>query len=163
MTSLRPLLCAVLLAVIAGCSLPAPRIDPPGVELRAVAAEQLAISGQVFRVYLRLTNPNDRALKMRSARVRLYLEGIDFGEGVTTAPLNLPAGGATEVSVLFSTDMLARLPQVLSWLASGDEALDYRLSGNMALGGTGLMRINIDEAGTVLLSGPNRRSTERTI
>ena len=151
----RRLVCLAPL-IIGACSLFLPPLDPPEVTLRAVALERLALDEQLFRVSLHLRNPNQRELRIADARVSVELEGVELGEGFTLQPLNVPALGEATMDVRVATNLVARIPDVLTWLASGDTQLDYRMTGYIDVGSSGGIRVKIDEAGQVRLTDINR-------
>jgi len=138
--------------MLGSCALFVPELIPPKVELRAVVLERMTLSQQLFRVRLRLTNPNNTELRVSEARLTVWLEEIEMGEGFTLAPLSIPSMGEETVEVQFATDLMRRAPEIWGWFTSGDTELDYRVTGFIDIGGAGMVRLNIDEAGRVSVS-----------
>jgi LEA14-like dessication related protein len=138
--------------MLGSCALFVPELIPPKVELQSVALEQMTLSQQLFRVRLHLTNPNSTELRVSEAKLAVWLEEIEMGEGFTLAPLSIPAMGEATVEVQFATDLVKRAPEIWRWFASGDTELNYRVTGFIDIGGAGMVRINIDEAGRVSVS-----------
>jgi LEA14-like dessication related protein len=151
----RRLVCLAPL-ILGACSLFLPPLEPPEVALRAVALERFALNEQLFRIGVRMRNPNQRELRVADARVSIELEGIELGEGFTLEPLIVPALGESDMDIRLVTNLVAKAPEVLAWLASGDTQLDYRLTGFIDVGGAGGVRIKIDEVGQVRLTDINR-------
>jgi LEA14-like dessication related protein len=151
----------LLPCILTACSLFAPQLQPPEVLLRAVVLERLSFDEQHFRIRLRLRNPNERELRVAEARIRIRLEDVDLGEGFTLEPVSVPALGESDVEVRLATNLVAKVPEILGWLTSGDTQLDYRLTGFVDLGGVGMVRLDIDEVGQVQLTDINRYTRPR--
>ena len=148
---------------LAGCSLFTPQMQPPQVQLQGVVPDAIGLTEQTFRVVLNLSNPNDRELRVSEARVQLELEGMEMGEGTLVEPVRLPAMGDARVEALVTTDLVSRLPGILGWIASGDTALDYRVTGFVDVGMAGMLRINIDESGRLALPGAMPAEKDKTV
>jgi LEA14-like dessication related protein len=138
--------------MLGSCALFVPELIPPKVELESVAVEQMTLSQQLFRVRLHLTNPNNSALRVSEARLMVWLEAVEMGEGSILAPLSIPAMGEATVEVQFATDLVRRAPEIWRWFASGDTELNYRVTGFIDIGEAGMVKLNIDEAGRVTVS-----------
>ena len=119
----------------------------PEVSLYGIALERLALTEQVFRARLVVSNPNEQRLKVSSALVNLKLEGIEIGTGETVAGISVPGNGTEFVDIRIVTNLWRSAPQLWTWLNSGDATLDYRVDGVVNLGLAGLARLRIDESG----------------
>lgn len=152
----RTVVLVMALLMLGGCSLFVPDLRPPEVALRGVVLERTGLREQIFRVYLDVSNPNDRVVRVAEARLALQVEQIDLGEGTTTEPLTLPANGRSRIVVRVATDVISKAPDLLSWLMSGDPDLDYRVSGFIDVGGAGMVRIPVNETGRVSIGDLSR-------
>jgi LEA14-like dessication related protein len=106
-----PLAAAVLaVALLGGCAtlkeVAASGLEKPSVELTAVDAEGLDLSGVTLQVRLRVDNPNPVALKLATLRYKLAVEDQQVFDGVMPQGVQLAARGPTQVS----------LPVRLRWL-----------------------------------------------
>lgn len=149
------LLITVWLA-LGSCALFRPSLEPPDIRLRSVTLERLDLVEQVFRARLSIENPNGIAIRVSDARLSLFLEGIYLGEGRTVDGFSVPATGRQDADVRVATDLVSQAPQLLNWLLSGDQQIDYRVEGYVDLGMAGFGRLNIDEAGQVSLADLTR-------
>ena len=140
---------ALLLATLAlsGCAIFSPPTLRPEVSLYGIALESLALTEQVFRARLVVSNPNEQRLKVSNALVNLRLEGIDLGTGETVSGVSVPGYGREYVDIRIVTNLWQSAPQLWTWLNSGDAMLDYRVDGFVNLGLAGLARLRIDETG----------------
>jgi LEA14-like dessication related protein len=132
-----------------GCAALVPQLKPPGVTLAAVELRGGTPQRQQLRLTLHLTNPNDRAIAVRSIDGTLELEGQSFATGTTDAAFTLPAGGAADAVLNVTADMNGALLALAGGLTHS--AVGYRLSGQVHLA-SGLVRtIPFDQRGRVRL------------
>ncbi|HEY4449416.1 MAG TPA: LEA type 2 family protein [Steroidobacteraceae bacterium] len=106
--------------------LKAPDINPTSVEL--VDAQ---ITEQRFKVGLHVLNPNDRALPIKSVSCALQIEGVEVGQGESTAPFNVPAHGESDFDMVVTTNLGMSIPNLAMRLFRGGELPSYRLSGTV--------------------------------
>ncbi len=139
-------------AAVSSCALFRPSLEPPDIRLSAVSLVRVELAEQVFQARLRIWNPNDVVIRVADARLSLFVEGIYLGEGRTVEGFSVPAMGQQEADVRIVTDLVGQAPQLLDWLLSGDQQLDYLVRGYVDLGMTGFGRLNIDERGQVSLA-----------
>jgi LEA14-like dessication related protein len=107
------------------------------------------IQQQQIRLTFHATNPNNRAIAIRSIECNLEIEGTAFAQGTTDAAFTLPALGETD----FDLNVTANLNTVLAALAGGfgHHAVDYRVYGQVHLQGGMLRNIPFDQKGRVRL------------
>ena len=142
----------------AACSVTQAPTRVPDIRVAAIEPERIALDRQVFRVRLVLSNPNPVPLRVASARLRLDVEDISAGSGELVEGFSLPAGEEGAATLRIVTDLVEQGPQFLSWLMSGDQALDYRVSGFVDLIGLGLGRVPVDERGQFRLAPSRERA-----
>jgi len=116
-------------ALLGGCvHLQAPAINLVSVELVDVQLDQ-----QHFKVRLHVENPNDRPLPIKSVTCTLQIQGVDVGEGRSTAPFTVPAKGETEFDALVTTNVAKSVPSVLPNLLArvlqNGQNPEYHVSG----------------------------------
>jgi LEA14-like dessication related protein len=122
---MRKLLVLVLF-VLAGCA-SLLGLKPPEVALADVRLVEARLLEQRFRLTLRVSNPNDRDIRIDGLRFTMELAGQRFGQGVSGEQVVLKRLSETSVPV----EVSAQLLNLLGKLKGGDEGLDYRLQGEV--------------------------------
>ncbi|MGC4028895.1 MAG: LEA type 2 family protein [Steroidobacteraceae bacterium] len=143
--------CSALLAVaMTGCSGIVPKLETPQLQVVGVDLLRSDLLTQQLRVRMRVTNPNDRVLPVRSIIYRVEVAGEPFAQGESERNFEVPALGSTEFDVGMTANAAGTL---LKLLGSGNRAgaLDYRLVGKVQLA-SGLIRsIPFEEKGSLNL------------
>lgn len=158
-THYRMLLCVLLASLLlTGCATLGPKFEQPKVDVISIKAPSRGSAEPLFRVGLRIMNPNDVALDIKGMSYELSVDGIALASGVTAdIPLVEPYSEASfevplSVSVFNSLRLFKRLidaPQ-----AGGDrKSLPYELEARIDLGGSWLPKISVSEQGEIPLSG----------
>jgi LEA14-like dessication related protein len=135
--SMRKLLLASSLALLAGCASLLPRLEPPTLDVVGVSLAGSDLAHTQIGVRLHVSNPNPRALSVQSIECTLALAGTQFAQGSTDAPFLLPASGATDFQVTLSADLAAAMSIMLSQLGARD--VPYTVAGRAHLA-QGLIR-----------------------
>jgi LEA14-like dessication related protein len=136
-------------SLLAGCA-SVQNLEPPELSLVSLKMQSADIFSQRLLVRMRVMNPNDRELPVKSITYRIEINEAQLGEGESDAAFVVPAKGEAE----FDMTVTANLASVVSkFLARGSkpESLDYRLVGSVALSSGFLRRIPFDERGSVRL------------
>jgi LEA14-like dessication related protein len=150
---MRFLRLALLLATIgtaaAGCASVLPKLEAPRLAVTGVVIGGGNIQQQQIRLTFHATNPNDRAIAIRSIECNLEIGGVAFAQGLTDAAFTLPALGETD----FDLNVTANLNSVLAAFAGGfgHHTVDYRVYGQVNLQGGLLRTIPFDQKGSVRL------------
>lgn len=133
----RGLLGAVLLAAVlalAGCALMRTQWQSPRVSLVALRLQRASLFQQQFVVTLKVVNPNDAALPVKSMDYRFKLNGKAFASGLTDKSFTVPAFGQTKVRVSIDTTTLGWARQ-LALLDRGHlRRLSYHVYGTVHVG-----------------------------
>jgi LEA14-like dessication related protein len=126
-----------------------PKLEAPQLAVTSVVIGGGNIQQQQIRLTFHATNPNNRAIAIRSIECNLEIEGTAFAQGTTDAAFTLPALGETD----FDLNVTANLNTVLAALAGGfgHHAVDYRVYGQVHLQGGMLRNIPFDQKGRVRL------------
>ncbi len=106
-------------------------LKPPDVELAQVALEKADLLAPVFRLKLRVENPNDQDIQVEGADAQLDLEGERVAEGVSANPVQLKAQQQSEVEIQATAKTLSLARQVLRLDQKG--RLAYAVTGHLAL------------------------------
>lgn len=145
----RVVVLATIGAAVAGCATMLPKLEAPRLTVTSVVIGGGNIQQQQIRLTFHATNPNDRAIPIRSIECNLELEGAAFAHGATDAAFTLPPLGETD----FDVNVTANLNTVLAALAGGfgHHAVNYRVYGQVHLQGGVLRTIPFDQKGSVRL------------
>jgi LEA14-like dessication related protein len=108
------------------------------------------IFSQRLQVRMRVLNPNTRELPIKGIEYRIEVNDAELAQGLTDTPFVVPAMGEAEFDVQVTANLAGALARFLS-RKSGQETLDYRLIGSVALSSGFLRRIPFDERGSVKL------------
>jgi LEA14-like dessication related protein len=148
LSRLLPVLTAIGVA-LAGCASVLPKLEAPRLAVTSVVIGGGNIQQQQIRLTFHATNPNNRAIAIRSIECNLEIEGAAFAQGTTDAAFTLPALGETD----FDLNVTANLNTVLGAFAGGfgRHAVDYRVYGQVHLQGGMLRNIPFDQRGKVRL------------
>ena len=146
----RALLAGALAAVLAGGC--APKLERPTLSIVGVQLVSGDLLQQRLKVRLRVQNPNDRALAVKSIEYTLEVAGQPFASGESADAFTVPALGETEFDMNVRTDLAGALLQLL---ARGSQRpgqdVPYRLSGKLSLSEGLLRSIPFEQQGTFSL------------
>lgn len=126
------LLSALALA-LGGCALLRDGLEAPGVSLVEIRPLQMGVLEQRFAVKLRVQNANAVPLPISGLRYRLEVDGRDFGRGVSSRALRIPAYGEEVVELELSTNMLSMLDKLRRWSRNPPDAIPYAIQGELKL------------------------------
>jgi len=101
-----------------------------------------------FLVKLRVQNPNETPVDFDGISLRLDVRGQRLASGVSDARGTVPRFGETVLAVPVSVPVTAMLRQAMG-LASGNDGLDYELTGRLA--GTGFGGVPFSSTGELTL------------
>lgn len=127
----------VLLFVLglSGCSLFVPKLEKPTLSVVSVRLLKGDLLHQELVVRVRVQNPNDRELPVRSITYQLDVEGQELAHGMSGDSFVVPALGEAEFDMRVSANMAG----LIFKLIQGSPSVEYRLTGKVALS-AGLMR-----------------------
>ena len=146
-------LLALPLLLLAGCAGLGPKLEAPKLAVLGVELVQGDLLQQRFKARMRVTNPNDRAIAVRSLSYTLELGGEEFGRGVSAAAFDIPPLGEADFDMTVTADIAGAVLRVLD-RARGkglSDALRYRLRGEVKLARGFPRTIPFDESGSLSL------------
>ncbi len=145
----RTLVLAALLA-IASCATLESKLQTPTVNVMGVQMLSGDMFSQRFRLRVKIENPNDIEVPVRSIEYTLFLMGDQFGEGQTESSFILPARGEAEFDMGVTTDFVSALGRLISRMGGNKlENVEYEIAGKLHLD-KGLVRtIPFDHKGLV--------------
>jgi LEA14-like dessication related protein len=149
---LAPFAAAMLAALLAaGCAL-SPQLQAPTLSIVSVQLTSGTLWEQRLKVRMRVANPNERALPVKSLEYTLEVEGQPFASGVSDSSFVVPASGQTEFDMSMTTNVTGTLIRLLG---RGPDALGqsvaYRLTGKVSLAQGLLRSIPFAQSGTFRL------------
>lgn len=141
------LLCVFVLS--AGCALVRTDVEAPSVVLESLEVLSTEGLSQRFNLGLRLSNPNDRPLKINGISYNLAVDGHKLVSGVGKDIPEVGAFSEIVFDVQASTNMFEALRLVNKLLGSdASGALEYRLQADIAVAGLP-RRLSVAESGTI--------------
>jgi len=137
--SLRALMLATLLA-LAACAGLGTKLEAPTLEVTGVQMLSGDMFSQLFKVRVKVQNPNDLEVPVESIEYTLFLMGDRFGEGTTDHAFVLPARGEAEFDMMLTTNFVSALGRLVSRMGGSKlENVAYEITGKLHLQ-KGLMR-----------------------
>lgn len=149
MNAMRRLTLIALLA-LAGCSSLLPKLEAPRLSIVKVELLKSDLLQQQLRVRMRVQNPNDRTLPVRSIEYSIEVAGEEFAHGDSDRNFVVPALGETE----FDVNVTVNAASLLLRLAGGggrNRELNYRLVGTVKLSSGLLRSIPFEQKGVLPL------------
>jgi len=139
--------------LLSACAALSPYDEDPAVTVTSFAmAPESTSTGPVFRVGLRVINPNRLELPLVGMSYRVELQGQRVLTGAANDLPVVPAYGSADFTVDLSPDLLGGLRLIGDLMANPTETFDYRFAARLDVGG---WRPNIRVEETGQLSGLN--------
>lgn len=138
---------ALVAVMLAACAV-FPKLEAPKLSVVSMKLQSGDIFSQRLLVHMRVMNPNARELPIKGITYRIEIDDAELAQGITDAPFVVPAMGEAEFDVKVTANLATALPRILG---HSQDAVDYRLVGNVALSSGFLRRIPFDEHGSVKL------------
>jgi LEA14-like dessication related protein len=146
---LRTLL--LILPLLAACAA-LPPTEPPRVSLSGLEPLDMTLFEQRFRLFLRVQNPNSRALPVRGLSFTVFVNERELASGVASDIAAIPAFGEAVIPVDVTSTLLHLLDQLRGLETHPGQGLRYRLQGRLYLRGLP-QGLAFDEAGRIELPG----------
>jgi LEA14-like dessication related protein len=142
---------AMLTALLAaGCVLSS-KLEAPSLSIVSVQLTSGTLWEQRLKVRMRVHNPNDLALPVKSLEYTLEVEGQPFASGVSDASFVVPALGETEFEMSMTTNVTGTLVKLLAGGPDALESVAYHLRGKVLLSQGLLRSIPFEQSGTFRL------------
>ncbi len=131
----------VFLFLPAGCAGIHGHIQKPEVTLADMQVKEMRPLEAVFRIALRVMNPNDFGLDIRGVRCEVNIDGKHFATGVGDQRSEIPAYGTGLVPVRVYASTLKMFSSVMAMVQGMDgqagslAPIHYEISGTIRLGG----------------------------
>ena len=145
---------AIVVALLGGCAAP---LQKPEVSLAGVELVGVGLVEQRLLLKLKISNPNDVDLPVKSLSFDLDLDGQPFAKGASEQPVTIARHAEAQLDV----KVVSRLGDVLKQLnaARQNGKLGYRIHGRVELGTerpAGPASVAFDRSGEVSLSALER-------
>lgn len=96
-------------------------------------AVEFGLAEQRFRIGLRIFNPNDFRLSVKSLNYEVKINDVELGRGGIQNPVTLPARGDTVVHVEMVGRLLGFLTELGRMVDEHTDRLTYSLKGDLLL------------------------------
>jgi LEA14-like dessication related protein len=126
------------------------KLEAPKLSVISMKMQSADIFSQRLQIRMRVLNPNARELPIKGIEYRIEVNDAELAQGLADTPFVVPAMGEAEFDVQVTANLASALARFLS-RKSGQDTLDYRLIGSVALSSGFLRRIPFDERGSVKL------------
>jgi len=133
--------------VLAACAYT--RLQSPELSVVDISLLRADLLRQDLRVRMRVYNPNDRELPVRSINYEVELAGRSFAHGDSLGDFVVPARGDTEFEVNVTTNAAGALLRMLTTSEKG--STEYRIRGKVQLSSGMLRTIPFDHSGQLQL------------
>jgi LEA14-like dessication related protein len=144
---IRLVLAAGVAFLLSACATFSPYDEDPAVTVTSFAmAPESTSTGPVFRVGLRVINPNRVELPLVGMSYRVELQGQRVLTGAANDLPVVPAYGSADFTVDLSPDLLGGLRLIGDLMARPTETFDYRFAARLDVGGW-RPNIRIEETG----------------
>jgi LEA14-like dessication related protein len=148
-TSLALALALAACAALGACSLLAPSFEAPRLAVERITLGRSDLITQHLDVRMRVENPNERALPVKSLEYTLYIANEQAAQGISDASFTVPARGEAEFDVRVTANMAgALLNLLLRGADSQAQGIDYRIVGRVELSSGFLRSIPFERRGT---------------
>jgi LEA14-like dessication related protein len=153
MKVVRAMSIACVLLLVGACASTATKMLAPHLTLVNAAMTSADVFSQQFRVRVHVSNPNDRALPIKSIDYKLFLEGDSFADGASITPLVVPANGEQEFDLTVQTNYVSSIGRLLSRLNGANaNVIEYAFAGNVVLDMTFSPKLPFSDGGKVTLA-----------
>ena len=130
------------------------------ITLSDIELQEIKALETIFLLKLRIINPNDTAMEIRSLKCELKINGELFASGISDERQGVPPFGTISVPVVVYTSNFAIVGSVIEILqkdvqqygARPEEPLNYELNGQLHLGEDGKEIFPYQVAGKIALN-----------
>ncbi len=156
-TLLQAVLILALAVLLSACAALSPYDEAPAVTVTSFGlAPEGTSTGPVFRVGLRVINPNRVELPLVGMSYRVDLQGQRLLTGAANDLPIVPAYGSADFEVDLSPDLIGGLRLIGDLMANPTETFDYRFAARLDVGGW-RPNIRVEEIGQLSARGAGTR------
>ena len=148
--NLRTVLVLLGLVATSSCATLPKDLKAPDFEVMRIEMQSSDMFAQHFKVRLKVQNPNEIEMPIKSLDYKLLLMGDSFGEGMSEQPFVLPANGDAEFDMTLTTNFVSSLGRLISRVGGSKlENIEYEIAGKVVLGKGFVRKLPFDHKGTV--------------
>jgi LEA14-like dessication related protein len=136
---------ALAALAVPACSLFVPKLEKPKLSVVSIQMLRSDLWHQELKLRMRVQNPNDRELPVKGLSYELEVDEQELAHGMSGDSFVVPALGEAEFDMSVSANMASVLIKVLG---SGNNQVNYRIKGKIALSAGLLRSIAFNEQGT---------------
>lgn len=148
---MRKILLALSITTLSACSVLAPKLEMPQLQVVGVEVLRSDLLQQQLRVRMHVRNPNDRALPVRAISYTLEVASEEFAHGQSDRDFTVPALGELDFDVSVTANAAGVLLRLATQRGGMPDSVDYRLRGRLSLSAGMLRSLNFDERGSFKL------------
>ncbi len=139
-----------LLVCLTACSNPfTSDFRDPTIHLVKVEVVRAKLLEQKFDLYFRVNNPNDFSLDIDDFSYSIYLNDIQLAKGQSSISFSLPPNSNTDIKVPVRTNLWRNLKQVIRMLKDPNQAISYRLDGQVEVGSWFGRTVHVSRSGEI--------------
>jgi LEA14-like dessication related protein len=142
--------CVGLLWMLSACSAFVPKLQSPTLSLVSLKMMSGDIFSQKFRVRIKVENPNDRELPIKSIEYELFMQGDSFAKGNSAAPFVVPSRGEMEFDLTMETNFISSFGRLFSKFdGTGNTQVQYDLLGAIRLDKSFVGKVPFSQTGVI--------------
>jgi LEA14-like dessication related protein len=153
------LLCSIFL-LLSGCAAMYGLKEAPKISIADIRIQDIQAMEGVFLLKLRVINPNDVPLDLRTVNCDLEMDGRHFASGITESKQSIPASGTEIIPVTVYASVLDIVASMVDLLHTADataakgKQLPYTLQGTVGVSVRGFQKdIPFKSSGELSLKG----------
>jgi LEA14-like dessication related protein len=151
--------CALLMVIgRVGVVMPAELIAP-AISIAGIHSPTLSAEGARLICSVRVENPNDVALPLTGADVKLKLGGAPAAKGRLLKNITIPARGLSDVDLLVDLDMASAVTWLPMFLDDQAFTVPFEVDGYVDVDQTDLGRVSFHETGEVSMTDAGLETT----
>ena len=131
-----------------------PLLKLPSVQMGGLKLNRINLTSADLELGIKIDNPNAFGMILNKLNYNFAVNGQTWGTGVTSAAMSVGQKGESEVKIPLSLNFL-QIGTSVYQLLKGNNALDYKLTGDVNLGSTlpllQDLQLNFDRNGNVNL------------
>jgi LEA14-like dessication related protein len=140
----------LLLTLLTGCHLIFPKFKAPQLSVVNVQMLKGDLWTQHVKLRLKVRNPNDRTLPVKSLSYTIDLDGKPFADGESATSFVVPAGGEAEFDTTVNVNLTSTLVRYLSHGNRGRN-VEYHIKGKVSLSTFLWRSVHFDQQGAFKL------------
>ena len=132
--TIRHLVVAFCLALLAGCASTGPLVESPQVSLRDVEVTDVDLKSQTFVLGFDVINPNPFPLPVETVSYGVSLDGYRFANGETRGEFTVPASSDGSFAISVELNLMRTAPALFFIVREGVyREIPYELKGELDL------------------------------